>query len=85
MSTTLQIALLALVPVCMLFAGSAVIFSSTKTVASEQISEGKQCQTKKSTPEIEVMTNAVWATPIHRRKQMKCFGEMSEHDYHETS
>jgi hypothetical protein len=34
MSTTLQIALLALVPVCMLFAGSAVIFSSTKTVAS---------------------------------------------------
>jgi hypothetical protein len=34
MSTTLQIGLLALVPVCMLFAGSGVIFSSTKTVAS---------------------------------------------------
>jgi hypothetical protein len=34
MSTTLQIALLALVPACMLFAGSAVLFSSTKTVAS---------------------------------------------------
>ncbi len=34
MNTTLQTTLLALVPVCMLFAGSAVIFSSTKTVAS---------------------------------------------------
>jgi hypothetical protein len=33
-NTTLQTTLLALVPVCMLFAGSAVIFSSTKTVAS---------------------------------------------------
>ena len=31
---TLQIALLALVPVCMLFAGSAVLFFSAKTVAS---------------------------------------------------
>ncbi len=29
-----QIALLALVPVCMLFAGSAVLFSHTKTAAS---------------------------------------------------
>ena len=34
MSDTLQIALLALAPVCMLFAGSAVLFFSTKTVAS---------------------------------------------------
>jgi hypothetical protein len=34
MSTTLQIALLALVPVAMLFAGSAVLFFSAKTVAS---------------------------------------------------
>ena len=31
---TLQIALLALVPVCMLFAGSAALFFSAKTVAS---------------------------------------------------
>ena len=34
MNATLQIALLALVPVCMLFAGSAVLFFSAKTVAS---------------------------------------------------
>jgi hypothetical protein len=34
MNTTLQIALLALAPVCMLFAGSAVLFFSAKTVAS---------------------------------------------------
>jgi hypothetical protein len=31
------------------------------------------------------MTNAVCATKIHPRKQVKCFGEVSEHDYHETS
>jgi zinc transporter ZupT len=34
MNTTLETALLALVPVCMLLAGSAVLFSSRKTVAS---------------------------------------------------
>src|SRR5260370_22230518 len=34
MNSTLQIALLALLPVCMLFAGSAVLFFSAKTVAS---------------------------------------------------
>jgi hypothetical protein len=50
----------------------------------EQISYGKQYESENSTPEIEVVTNAVWATPLHRRKQVECFGEMSEHDYHET-
>jgi hypothetical protein len=34
MNATLQIALLALVPVCMLFAGSAILFFTAKTVAS---------------------------------------------------
>jgi hypothetical protein len=34
MHATLQIALLALVPVCMLFAGSAILFFRAKTVAS---------------------------------------------------
>ena len=34
MNATLQIALLALVPVCMLFAGSAALFFRAKTVAS---------------------------------------------------
>jgi hypothetical protein len=34
MNATLQIALLALVPVCMLFAGSVVLFFRAKTVAS---------------------------------------------------
>jgi len=37
----------------------------------KQISYGKQRETKNSTPEIEVMTNAAWATPIHRREQVK--------------
>jgi predicted Na+-dependent transporter len=34
MNATLQIALLALVPVCMMFVGSVVLFSRAKTVAS---------------------------------------------------
>jgi hypothetical protein len=51
----------------------------------KQISYGKQRETKNSAPEIEVMTNAVWATPIHPREQAKCFREMNEHDYHKTS
>jgi hypothetical protein len=31
------------------------------------------------------MTNAVWTTKIHPRKQVERREEMSEHDYHETS
>jgi len=34
MSTTLQITLITLAPACMLFAGSALLFSRTRTVAS---------------------------------------------------
>ncbi len=51
----------------------------------KQISYGKQRETKNSTPEIEVMINAAWADPNSSKEQVKCFGEMSEHDYHETS
>jgi len=50
-----------------------------------QISRGKQCETKNSAPEIEIMTNALLEPPMHPRKQMKCFAEMSKDDYHETS
>jgi len=50
----------------------------------KQISYGKQRETKNSTPEIEVMTNAMLQSPIHPRKQVECFGDMSEDDYHEA-
>ena len=51
----------------------------------KQISYGKQCETKNSTPEIEIMTNALLEPPMHPRKQMQSFADMSKDDYHQTS
>jgi hypothetical protein len=51
----------------------------------DQISYGKQRETKNGTPEIEVMTNAMFKPPMHPRKQVKCFGDMSKNDQHQTS
>jgi len=51
----------------------------------KQISYGKQRETKNSTPEIKVMTNAMLQAPMHPRKQMKCFADMSNDDHHQTS
>src|SRR5437870_11511011 len=48
----------------------------------KQISCGKQCESKNSTPEIDVMANAMLESPIHPREQMKSFGDMSENDHH---
>jgi hypothetical protein len=50
-----------------------------------QISYGKQRKTKNSAPEIEIMTNALLEPPMHPRKQMKRFADMSKDDYHQTS
>ena len=50
-----------------------------------KISYGKERETKNSTPEIEVMTNAMLTAPVHPRKEMKCFAEMCKDNYHETS
>jgi len=50
----------------------------------KQISYGKQRETKNSTPEIEVMTNAMLGAPMHPGKQVKCFANMSKDDHHET-
>jgi hypothetical protein len=50
-----------------------------------QISYGKHRDTKNSTPQIEVMTNAALEPPPHPRKQVKGFGDMSENDHHQTS
>jgi hypothetical protein len=51
----------------------------------KQISYGKQRETKNSAPEIEVMTNALLEPPMHPRKQVKGFGDMSKNDHHQTS
>jgi hypothetical protein len=51
----------------------------------KQISDGKQCETKNSTPEIEIMTNPLLEPPMHPRKQIKCFADVSKDDYNETS
>ncbi len=50
----------------------------------KQISYGKQRETKNGTPEIEVMTNAMLKSPMHPRKQVKCFGDMGKNDQHQT-
>jgi hypothetical protein len=51
----------------------------------KEISYGKQRETKDSTPEIEVMTNAMLEPPMHPRKQVKFFADMSQYDHHQTS
>ena len=51
----------------------------------KQISYGKQRETKNSTPEIEVMTNAMLEPPMHPRKQLERFGDMSKDHQHETA
>jgi len=42
-------------------------------------------RTKNSTPEIDVMTNAVFEPPVHPSKQAKCFEVVGEYDSHQTS
>jgi hypothetical protein len=51
----------------------------------EKISDGKQRETKNSTPEIDVVANALWEPPSHPRKQVECLGDMHKDDHHQTS
>jgi hypothetical protein len=51
----------------------------------EKISDGKQCEAKDGTPEIEIMTEAVLQPPIHPRKQVNCFTDVNEHDCRQRS
>src|SRR6266496_6806969 len=51
----------------------------------KQIPYGKQCETKNTTPEIEVMANAVFESPMQPGKQAKCFADMSKDDNHQRS
>ena len=48
----------------------------------KKISCGKQCQTKHSTCEIEVMTYTVFQPPMHPMKDAECFAYVGkDHDY----
>jgi hypothetical protein len=49
---------------------------------AERISCGKQYETKNSTPEIKVVSDAIRLTPLHPGKQVKCFKYMSKNDYY---
>jgi hypothetical protein len=51
----------------------------------KEISYGKQSETQKTTPEIEVMANAMFERPMHPGKEVDCFADMTQSDNHETS
>jgi hypothetical protein len=51
----------------------------------EQVSYWKQCETKNSTPEIEVVANAMLEAPMHPGKQVNCLGHMTKYDNEQTS
>ena len=51
----------------------------------EQKSCGEQRETKSSTPEVEVMTDAMLESPMHPRKKPKCFANMSKNNRNQTS
>jgi len=51
----------------------------------KKISYRKKRETKNGTPEIEVMTDAMFEPPMHPRKQAKRFGDMRKNDHHQTS
>ena len=50
--------------------------------AAEQITYRKQSETKNSTPEIKIVPGAVLEPPMHPRKHMKHFAEVSKNDHH---
>jgi hypothetical protein len=51
----------------------------------EQISQGKQRETKNGTPEVEVMTDAMLIAPMHPGKQVEGFADMGKDDHRQTS
>jgi hypothetical protein len=51
----------------------------------EKISYWERRETKGRTPEVEVMTSAMFESPMHPKKEVKSFGDMSKHDHHQTS
>ncbi len=50
-----------------------------------QIAYRKQCETKNNTPQIEVVTGAMLMPPLHPRKEVECFADMSKDDQYQTA
>ncbi len=51
----------------------------------KQVPNKKHRETKNSTPEVEVVTDAMIRSPLHPRKQMECFEDMRKDDHDQTS
>src|SRR6266566_5683023 len=51
----------------------------------KQVPNRKQRETKNSTSEVEVVTDAMIRSPLHPRKQMECFEDMRKDDHDQTS
>jgi len=51
----------------------------------KQVPNRKQRETKNSTPEVEVVTDAMTRCPLHPRKQMEFFEDMRKDDHDQTS
>jgi len=54
-----------------------LLSGATPCQRMQQISCWKQRDAKNGTPKIDVIANALLASPVHRRKQVKCFKDMS--------
>jgi hypothetical protein len=65
--------------------GKRLLSGATPCQRMQQISCWKQRDTKNGAPKIDVMANAVLAAPVHRRKQVKCFKDMSQDYYDQAS
>jgi hypothetical protein len=65
--------------------GKRLLSGATPCQRMQQISCWKQRDTKNCAPKIDVMATAVLAAPVHRRKQVKCFKDMSQDYYDQVS
>jgi hypothetical protein len=65
--------------------GKRLLSGATPCQRMQQISCWKQRDTKNGAPKIDVMANAALAAPVHRRKQVECFKDMSQDYYDQAS
>ena len=62
-----------------------LLSGATPRQRMQQISCWKQRDTKNGTDEIEIVANAMLMSPVHHRKQVKCFKDVSENDDNQTT
>jgi len=71
----------AAMPMCLLL-GVSLIYTTQRV---KQIAYWKQRETKNNTPQIDAVTDAILYPPMHPRKQVKCFRDMSKNDQFQTT